>query len=320
MNQKHIKNTKLKLQRRYNDLMSMNADRLLNSLPNLINFFEEFPLLRDILCALITQFPDSEDNVDLILSGNVFLGDSYDEQAAIGYSAIRRFVGAPELHWMDFNLPFQQLYIDEGPLHFFKSNYLKPIFQYISESLEEKNLLFHYLRKYKQRSEWFFRDYLWNLREEAISQIEKPFALDLYCYLFDQGIDLYIEPSSLTGEIDMIAAQDNENPVLAEVKIFDDKNRNKSYLLKGLKQLLNYTDQYNEAVGYLIVFNVSETQILFPDSEPDCVFPVLNLGNRSISIVVLDIFPHNEPISRRKKTKTISILKSNIQFSEETEL
>src|SRR6266581_393430 len=68
------------------------------------------------------------------------------------------------------------------------------------------------IRSIKHRSEWFYREQLWQLASES-QKGEKLLALDLYAYLYDQGINFSIEPSSLSGAIDLIAAQHTDDPL-----------------------------------------------------------------------------------------------------------
>lgn len=93
------------------------------------------------------------------------------------------------------------------------------------------------LLRYKHRSEWFRRDHLWEL-SQIEQKGEKELALDLYAYLFDQGLDFHIEPSSITGAIDLIAAQDTEDPLLLDTKIFEGDKRGKHIYVKASNKFI----------------------------------------------------------------------------------
>jgi len=108
------------------------------------------------------------------------------------------------------------------------------------------------LRCYKHRSEWFNREELRNLAAKT-RVAERCLALDLYRYLYDQGIDFHLEPSSMPGAIDLIAAQNTDDPLLLDVKILDGKS-DKSYIKQAFDQIHTYTQQYNEPFGYLAVY------------------------------------------------------------------
>lgn len=81
----------------------------------------------------------------------------------------------------------------------------------------------------------------------------------MYEYLHGCGMEFYIEPTSASGEADMISLQsDSQDPLIADAKVFNpERSHGKAYVIKGVHQLYRYACDYNEAVGYLIIFNTS---------------------------------------------------------------
>ena len=106
-------------------------------------------------------------------------------------------------------------------LEVFKDIFLEPFYDYLDESLDDQGAILALLRKYKHVCEWFRRQKFFGIWESGTARGEKHLALDLYRYLYEQGIEFYIEPSSLSGEVDMISTQIGENRLLADAKIFN---------------------------------------------------------------------------------------------------
>ena len=92
--------------------------------------------------------------------------------------------------------------------------------------------------------EWFQRDEL-----VKIDGDERDLAKHLYAYLFDQGLDFHIEPQSASGEADLVAAE-----LVLDAKVFDGDKRGLAYLASGFHQVHTYTRDFDQEVGYLIVY------------------------------------------------------------------
>ena len=89
-----------------------------------------------------------------------------------------------------------------------------------------------------------------------------------------------------------MAAQNSEDPLIADVKIFcPDKSKNKSYIIQGFRQIYQYTLDYNEPFGYLIIFKTSDRDIKFSLQDSTQKTPLINYNNKTIFFFVIDIFP-----------------------------
>jgi hypothetical protein len=147
--------------------------------------------------------------------------------------------------------------------------------------------------------------------QEDSRRAEKLLALDLYEYLHDQGINFMIEPSSLQGEIDLIAAQGSNDPLLADTKIFDATSRGKPYIRKGFNQIYTYTQQYNEPFGYLIIFKTVETDLRFVLSVTGNV-PMVMHNHKTLFLITIDIFPNPKPVSQRNPIEAVEITEEEL--------
>jgi hypothetical protein len=125
-------------------------------------------------------------------------------------------------------------------------------------------------------------------------------ALDLYEYLYEQGIEFYIEPSSVSGEVDLIGAQSGTEPLLADVKIFyPQKSKGEAYLERGFHQLYTYCRDHNQACGYLVIFNLSPDNLRILTKIQSQSDSYVTHNNKTIFFVVIDLFPHTVSASKR---------------------
>ena len=197
-------------------------------------------------------------------------------------------------------------------LETFRDVFLEPFYEYLDESLDDQRAMLALLFRYKHRCEWFHRERLWNMIQQDSRRAEKLLALDLYEYLHNQGIDFNIESSSLTGEIDLIAAQGSDDPLLLDTKIFDADSRGKNYICKGFNQIYTYTQQYNEPFGYLIIYRIAEADLRFSLSTISRNIPIVIHNHKSLFLITIDIYPHAKPVSQREPLKVVEITESEL--------
>jgi len=188
--------------------------------------------------------------------------------------------------------------------------YLEPFCDYVDEQLDDQRVMLALLMRYKHRSEWFHRNHLWDLSQTP-RYAEKLLALDLYSLLYDQGIDFTIEPSSITGEIDLIAAQNTKDPLLLDAKIFDGDSRGKYYIQKGFNQIYTYTQQYNEPFGYLVIYKTVEKDLRF-SLKLSSNIPLVVHNHKTIFLITIDIYQHSKPVSQRPPLKAIDIAEEEL--------
>jgi hypothetical protein len=190
----------------------------------------------------------------------------------------------------------------------FRLTYVEPLFDYIDEQLDDKRMTLVLLKKYKQRCEWFRRDELLAACVADTRQGEKTLAYDLYEYLHDQGIQFHIEPQSASGRIDLISAQTGKDRLVADAKIFNpESSHDRSYIMDGFRQVYDYTKDYNESFGYLVVFKTCAEDLSISTPKQESGVPFITHNNKSIFIVVIDIFDYPESASKRGKLNAYEI-------------
>ncbi|RCV64829.1 hypothetical protein C5S53_06820 [Methanophagales archaeon] len=89
----------------------------------------------------------------------------------------------------------------------------------------------------------------------------------------------------------MIAAQKSDEPLIADVKIFNpEKGKGTDYIAKGFNQIYLYTLDYNEPFGYLIIYNTSGQDLRFALANQEQTTPFVVHNNKTIFVVTIDIF------------------------------
>jgi hypothetical protein len=105
----------------------------------------------------------------------------------------------------------------------------------------------------------------------------------------------------------------------ADAKIFHPgRDTGKSYIAKGFGQVYRYTVDFNEPFGYLVIYQFSEHDLRFslPDKAQSTTFVVHN--NKTIFLLTIDIFPHEQSASKRGALKPVEITEADlIQTAEE---
>jgi hypothetical protein len=133
-------------------------------------------------------------------------------------------------------------------------------YEYLDEHLDSRNAVMGLLLKYKQRSEWFRRE---RLRAIAAAGLEgqRPgelsLAVDMREYVFDEGVEFTIEPTSASGEADLVLRDTSGEHIVIDAKYLPPgvtPSVIKEKLAAGFHQVARYCDDFQEPSGYLVVF------------------------------------------------------------------
>lgn len=184
-----------------------------------------------------------------------------------------------------------------GCLDYFREMFLEPFYEQLDESLDQQAAVLSLLLKYKRKVEWFSRDELL-----AKASDERSLAKHLYAYLFDQGMDFHIEPQSVSGEADLVAPD-----LVLDAKVFDGARRGLQYLASGVHQVHTYARDFNQEVGYLIVFKNCAEQIDFTFGAQGQPIPFITVGGKTIYICVVDIADYGASASKRGAMKVHAV-------------
>lgn len=181
--------------------------------------------------------------------------------------------------------------------------YFKPVYDYFYERIVDNSTMLYILDKYRHRTEWFHKKRLSMIYTQDTAHGEDNLTLDLQEYLHDQGVDFpFSTPHSPIGRADLVSGIDTKDPLVLEVKIFNTENGyDKAYIRKGLTQAYKYAIDYGKTTGYLLIYNVDKKEITFEmDAETD--IKKIQIGNKIIYIIVVDLFINSLSASELKKT------------------
>lgn len=333
-----------KFEKRLSQLHQADHGSFQSTLIEFWNFFDSEPALVKIRNKTIEIIPNLDEFVENRLHGpNSTENLSLEYQNAITLELLRkvayidhnRFRGAIKGSILPTTFDFigagGQDGLDNKEIKAFKSKYLNRLQNFIENQFEtvindeeRQNEILERLVRYKHRCEWFEFERLYDIfkqkTDEKSRNAEKALAMDLYAYLYEHGIDFYIEPNSVKGSVDLISAQKDKS-FLADAKIFDGASRAKPYICKGFVQLFTYTKQYNQIFGFLIIYNVSniDLELELPSSEYQ--LPYFDYNGKTIYFLTIDVYPNPVPVSQRKELKSAQIRNYDlVRYIEESEI
>ena len=194
---------------------------------------------------------------------------------------------------------------------------VKPVLEYIQGCFDGAQGILHVLGRFQRQVEWFEQADLYEAYTKETRKGEDVYDKRLRRYLFESGIDFpYSKPRSASGKADIIAQLGQDDHLVCEVKLFDNVKYKVPYLAKGVRQAIRYAHDYNKALAYLVVVNLSDLRLTFPNDGPPNAPPRLNSENVTLFLVSV----HGKPrpsASEEKKVETLIITKDQLVFEAE---
>lgn len=316
MNSDYIQNLRYKLQKRVRRLNSLEQCFFHGGLRQFWGFLRSHSSFQGILDDLEARFPGAPATCKKIVEEHVdILGETETEHAAISYCILRHCatVGDEECEWQIGHAYTNGGGGMTGTFEQFRVLFLEPFYEYLDEQLDDQKAILALLRRYKLKCEWFKRDELHKQWSDNTQRGEKHLAMHLYEYLHDQGMDFTIEPSSVSGKADLVAAQNTDDPLIADTKVFNPaKGQGKSYIVKGFAQVYRYTVDFNEPFGYLIVYLTGEDDLRFALNHTSMSTPFVVHNNKTIFLLTIDICPHEKSASKRGALQPVEITEADM--------
>jgi hypothetical protein len=186
----------------------------------------------------------------------------------------------------------------------------------LTERIDDSDVVLSELIHAKHLIEWFRRDYFYEIYTAQTQTGEKKLGWRLYELLFERGVEFSIEPSSISGEADMVASQSSRSPLVADIKVFDPaKGKDRGYIRRGLRQIHIYTHDHNIPIGYGVIF-VPTPKRLILDLPSEQGIQRWQEGGKTIFVVQIDIFPHEKSASHRPAPETETITEAELAQTE----
>ncbi len=303
-----------KLQKRVRRLNSVEDSEIFGwLLRQLWVFLHDHPIYSGIIADLCTRFPQDDNLAQQMLEKHTAqVGETEGEQAAIAYHLLSYCQEDPARSYAGVIGRRCGLSQSDDPLSGFRELYLEPFYEYLDEQIDDQRVLLATLRRFKHRCEWFRRDELYKLWQDGRRRGERLLNARLYEYLYDQGIEFYIEPVSASGEADLVSAQVGDERLVADGKVFAEAARGKQNVCKGFRQVYDYTVDYNEPCGYLVVFKTCPEDLRLALSGSTQDTPYFSHNNKTIYCLTVDIYPHEKSASERGILQAVEITEDDL--------
>jgi hypothetical protein len=190
---------------------------------------------------------------------------------------------------------------------------IDPLIGYLQERIGEASDVLYLLERYVRRVEWFEKKRLWADYESDTTHGESIYDTDLRRFLFDQGIDYpFSQPRSVSGEPDVLANIESDDPLVCEVKLYDGDSYGRAYLARGVQQAVSYAGDYGKSSAYLVIFNLSEKLLHLPsDTSPKEWPPRIDVGGVIVFLVAVRARPYG-PASTRGAADVVTVSKEDL--------
>ncbi len=314
MDKEYVQHLRYKLQKRVRNLNTEGFATFHTALQRFWGFLRKQPSLWGILEDLEKRCPEAQQSAESIVGGQALAFGDELQHVAVAYFVLRK---CAESDRQDIEFDIGHNYTtaskhDEA-LDSFRLMFLDPAYEYLDEQLDDQRAMLALLRKYKQKCEWFQREPLYKLWSDDTSRGERRLAQNLYEYLHDQGLEFSIEPTSASGEADLVSAQTSDDRLIADAKMFHPgRDKGKGYLIRAFQQIYRYTVDYTQPFGYLIIFKTCEEDIKLALTNSEQFTPSVTYNNKTIFFLVIDIFRYEQPASKRPGLKAIEITEADL--------
>ncbi|MFM0096383.1 hypothetical protein PQQ87_12275 [Paraburkholderia nemoris] len=297
MDSQYLQHLRFQLQKRVKRLNSCNVHLFHSNLVQFWGYLNNQPLFAGILARMDAESPRFDDSFESTLTQQTFnISEREDEARAYYFRVIQHCALEPYDSGNRTEVQFGQALSNASKydecLDTFREEFLEPFYELLDEALDQQTAALSLLIKYKRKIEWFERDEVAKLAETN----ERTLAKHLYAYLFDQGLDFHIEPQSVSGEADLVSPE-----LVLDAKIFDgmSDSRGTRYIKHGVNQLLNYTRDFNQSVGYLVIYRTCEEDLQFGFANAGTPVPFLCIGGKTLYFLVVDICNYDKSASKR---------------------
>ena len=301
----YLRNLRVRLQERRNRLYRTDYITYDAELRYFLQFLDENAYIRALLATLDANTSTNFEQWATELSDmrEVQFPKNEEGRAKVCYGILRRC--ADDKH-ADNTLGWARYFSSEtdfnAMLRDLTEAVVDPFVNFLHDQIDDAGDVLYLIERFKLKSEWFRRKDLYFLYQEDTSVGEARLDQELRASLFEGGIDYpFSQPSSPSGKADIVALLGSDDPLVLEVKVFDPAlSKDKSHLRQGFHQVLRYANDYNQSVGYLVIFNCSDKQLVISSEEASGaeVPPRIEYGGKTFFVVSIDIHPDTASASK----------------------
>lgn len=328
MDEQLIQRTRYILHNRVRQVQKSRVNLFPSSCARLLNWLKNHPIFAPIIAKLEKSNLDSQNMVNAIVNSvkkNESISSvprttftSFEEQAADYYHIVKGLSEIPDTdeYQMKDGIDLFSYYLVRENFSDFEKSFevikdyaIDGLFEYLDEQLDTRNAIYGLLLKYKQKAEWFSSS---DLRKTAIEGYngkygERALTIDLQKFIFNQGVDFIIEPSSASGEVDLVLKASDSRYLIIDAKYLPDSTYRSEIVRKlstGFHQVMRYCEDYNEPEGFLVTFLNTNKRINLELPEADS-FSFITIGSKTIYHMFINIC---EEVSASKSGKADEII------------
>ena len=310
----YLHNLRVRLQERRNRLYKTGPQTYETELHYLFHFLDSNSYIRSLLTTIdASPSVDFEQWVaDHSSARHLQFPGSEEGRAKVCYGILKRCAGVQD--WQQWNR-WLDMFTSTGDLDSkfrdFTEAVVDPLVNFLHDQIDDGGNVLYLIERFKLKAEWFRRQELHNHYKNDTSVGERSLDRELRASLFEGGVDYpFSQPSSPSGEADIVALLGSNDPLVLEVKVFDlESGKGKSNLRQGFHQVVSYANDYNESLGYLVIFNCSDRKLVISSdeaSEPE-VPSRITYGGKLFFIVSIDIHPDTVSASKEKSASRITV-------------
>lgn len=280
------------IERCYQSYLERQSDVLFNAATNdLFDLVLNIPICKDIIFNIKELIPVNKDLLESNQEKEYFSyvnditksSEYYISYSLHWYDYIRNIKGIhspqgydQECGWLNSNIRG-----DNDTMMLFKTDFVRPILNYIIEKLDEEVFLLYVLERFKQRVERFKTINITSKTKELDLQKE------LFLYLFDKGLEIGNSTNIGNGEVDFII-DINGSPFIIEAKFFKKGKSIKKYL----SQLKDYMSKVSAKWGCLYIFTNEDVFFELKSDSNNIFVKTIYVGdnnpsNRKTKIIVI---------------------------------
>lgn len=341
MDQQLLQRTRYLLQTRFRKIRTASAGNFEVVTKQVLNWLENHPVVGSVIQYLDQVPGEHHQEIQQLMSTQIngsryynlavkhtpkqdheaeFLGYTpvtLEQHASACLQVLRATVQRPELEF--YSLLAVYLTQEEYDYHFeqhkdaleaIKDIAVHDLYEYFDERLDGINAVNGLLRKYKQSVEWFQQERIQQILDQGYGGKtgERALAIHLQQYIFDQGVEFAVEPSSSSGEVDILLRDPLGQYTIIDAKLIR-PNASPSEITRkiaeGFNQVGRYCNDYNQAEGFLAVFINDDVSVLV-DVELDNVFRFFKIGGHVIYYIDINI-ANRASASKSGRAKQIQI-------------
>ena len=310
----YLRNLRVHLQERRNRLYRTGFRTYDAELLYLLQFLNDNPFTRSLIEVLDASTAIDFDQwvAEQPRMADVQFPPSEEGRAKVCYRILQRCLNNENGNeWLLWGRTFSSETKYDPMLRDFTEAVVDPFVNFLHDQIDDRGNVLYLIERFKLKAEWFRRKELYLLYQGDTSVGEASLDQELRASLFEGGVDYpFSQPSSPSGKADIVALLGSDDPLVLEVKVFDpDRSKDRSHLRQGFHQVLRYANDYNQSIGYLVIFNCSDKQLIISSevaSEAE-IPPRLTYGGKTVFVIPIDIHPETASASKEKPASRLTI-------------